>query len=300
VYAQSRVKLSSDVSLLAGLRWNRTTESRHIVSGDEGDPLDQSRRDARPSGSFGGLWEVWRDRSGDLDDVSIYASLGNTFQAPQLDFGTEAGDEPLLKAETQRSVVAGVKADGDDGRFDVDISAFLVDFANQPVAREIDGSPVLQSGGRERFKGVEVEASFRPLEGLSIAAHASYGEARYRGFTTLIDDTLTSLDGGHLALTPKVRAGAAVIFAPQRGLGFSVTANYTGSRYLDELNRNPVRAYTTLDASIAYRFDHSTLSLAGSNLTNRRDPVLTSELGEGQIYRMPGRRLFARWAVDLD
>jgi outer membrane receptor protein involved in Fe transport len=101
-------------------------------------------------------------------------------------------------------------------------------------------------------------------------------------------------------LTPKVRAGAAVIFAPLRGLGFSVTANYTGSRYLDELNQSPARAYTTLDASIAYRFDHCTLSLAGSNLTNRRDPILTSELGEGQIYRMPGRRLFASWAVDLD
>jgi len=50
---------------------------------------------------------------------------------------------------------------------------------------------------------------------------------------------------------------------------------------------------------LAYRFGRYTVSLAGSNLTNRRDPILRSELGEGQLYRMPGRRVFASLSMLL-
>ncbi len=299
LYAQSRIKVSADASLLAGLRWNHTAETRHTTSDGE-TLLDETQRNSRWSGSVGGLWEVWRDKSGDLDDVALHASVGNTFQPPQLDFGTDAGTQPLLRPETQRSLTFGVKADGYDGRFDVDLAAFVADFGNQAVTSEIDGNPVLRNGGSERYQGFEVETSFRPLPGWTLAGHASYGKARYRKFTTLVGDTATSLDGRFLILTPKVRAGAAVVFAPVRGLGFSLTANYTGARYLDSLNRVQAGGFTTLDASIAYRFERFTLSLAGSNLTNRRDPILPSELGEGQIYGMPGRRVFASLAARFE
>ncbi len=299
LYAQSRARLSADTSLLAGLRWNRTRETRR-TTGDAVALLDDSQKNSRLSGSVGALWEVWRDRSGDLDDVALHASVGNTFQPPQLDFGADAGSQPLLHPETQRSVSFGIKADGYDGRFDLDLGVFLADFANQAVTAQVDGSPVLPNGGRERYQGFEVETSFRPAAGLTLAGHASYGQARYREFTTLIDGTPTDLDGRYRVLTPRLRAGAAVIYAPDRGLGFSLTANYTGSRFLDVLNQSRVGGYTTLDASLAYRFDRCTLSLAASNLTDRREAVLPSELGEGQIYRMPGRRIFASMAVRFE
>jgi outer membrane receptor protein involved in Fe transport len=300
LYAQSRFLLSRDLSLLAGLRWNRTTEKRVTISGDDDvEPLAQEQRVSRLNGSLGALWEVWRDKTGDLDDVALYANWGNTFQPPQMDFGIEASSDPLLPAETARSVSFGIKADGDDGRFDFDLGAFFVDFDNQPVTSEVDGSPVLHAGGRERYQGVEFETTYRPVHGLTLAGHGTYGVSRYRDYTTLIDDVPTSLDGRLLPLNPKVRAGAGVIWAPERGLGFSVAANYTGSRYLDSLNQARVGGFTVLDASLAYRFDRYMLTLAGSNLTNRRDPIQTSELGEGQIYRMPGRRVFLTLAIRL-
>jgi outer membrane receptor protein involved in Fe transport len=305
VYAQSRLRFTPDISMLAGLRWNHTSETRDTLSGDAADeqddltPLSQSQHVARLNGSLGALWEVWRDRSGDLDDVALYANVGNTFQPAQVDFGIEAATDPLLQPETQRSLTFGVKADGDDGRWDFDLGAFFVDFDNQPVTSTVDGAPVLRSGGRERYQGVEAEASFRPLRGLTLVAHATYGESRYREYTTLIDGAPTSLDGLLLPLNPKMRAGAGVVYAPDRGLGFSVTANYTGSRYLDALNQVKVGGFTVLDASIGYRFDTITLTLAGSNLGDRRDALLPSELGEGQIYRMPARRVIASIALQL-
>jgi outer membrane receptor protein involved in Fe transport len=299
LYAQSRLKLSTDVSLLAGLRWNHTSETRVSSTGDDPEPVTQEQHISRLNGSLGALWEAWRDKSGDLDDVALYASIGNTFQPPELDFGIDAANDPLLPAETERSVTFGVKADGDDGRFDLDLGAFFVDFDNQAVTSEVDGNPVLRAAGRERYQGVEFETTFRPVHGLTLAAHANYAEARYRDYTTVIDDVPTSLDGRNLPLNPKFRGGAGVIWAPARGFGFSLTGNYTGSRFLDPLNQVRVGGFTVLDASVAYRFTGCTVSLAGSNLTDRRDPILPSELGEGQIYRMPGRRVFATLAIPL-
>jgi iron complex outermembrane receptor protein len=298
LYVQSRIALSPDASLLAGLRWNHTTEVRR--TGEDGDTvLDEKRRNTRPSGSLGAQWWAWRDATGDLDDVALYASIGNTFQPPQLDFGADAGSQPLLRPETQRSLSFGVKADGDDGRFDFDLGAFISDFYNQAVARQVDGSPVLQSAGHQRYEGVEIETSFRPVTALTLAAHASYGEARYRDFKTLVGDTQTVLDGHLLVMTPRLRAGVGIVFAPQSGWGFSLTANHTGRRYLDSPNAAAVGGFNVVDASIAYRFAHASVSLAGSNLTNRRDPILPSELGEGQFYRMSGKRVFLSVSMPL-
>jgi outer membrane receptor protein involved in Fe transport len=299
LYAQARLKASPDLSFLAGLRWNHTSETRVTSTSDDPEPSTQEQRISRLNGSLGVVWEAWRDKTGDLDDVALYASYGNTFQPPQIDFGIDAASDPLLPAESERSVTFGIKADGDDGRFDLDLGAFFVDFDNQAVTTEVDGTPVLQAAGRERYQGVEIETTFRPVNGLTLAAHATYGEARFRDYTTLIDDTPTSLDGRNLPLNPKFRSGAGVIWAPPRGLGFSLTANYTGRRYLDQLNQARVAGFAVLDASVSYRFEGCTLTLAGSNLTDRRDPILPSELGEEQIYRMPGRRLFATVAIPL-
>jgi outer membrane receptor protein involved in Fe transport len=299
LYAQTRLKLSPDFGLLAGLRWNHTSETRDTATSDDDEALSQSQHVSRLNGSLGASWEVWRDRSADLDDVALYANVGNTFQPGQIDWGIEASTDPLLAPETERSVTFGIKADGDDGRFDFDLGAFFVDFDNQAVTSEVDGLPVLRSGGRERYQGVEAETTFRPLDGLTLAAHATYGDARYRQYTTLIDDEPVVLDGRNLPLNPKMRAGAGVIWAPGRGLGFSLTGNYTGARFLDSQNQVRVGGFTVLDASLSYRFDGTTLTLAGSNLTDRRDPILASELGEGQIYRMPGRSVIASVAIRL-
>jgi iron complex outermembrane receptor protein len=296
LYGQSRVRLSPDVSMLAGLRLSHTAETRETASA-AAEALAQSSRTTRLNGSVGGLWEVWRDKSGDLDDVSVYASLGNTFQPPQLDFGADAGSQPLLRPETQRSLNLGLKADGDDGRFDVDLEAFFVAFSNQAITSQAGGSPVLQNGGNERYHGVQVEASFRPVPGWSLSGNISQGQAKYRQFTTLIDGAPASLEGRYLVLTPRLRSGAAVAYTPDRGPGFSMTANYTGARYLDELNQARVEGFTTVDASLNWRFDTLTLTASGSNITNRRDAVLASELGESQIYRMPGRRIFMSAAI---
>jgi outer membrane receptor protein involved in Fe transport len=296
IYAQTRWNLTSRLGLLAGLRLNRTDERRTNGSADGIEV--QRANTTRLSGSVGANWKVWQDPEADLDDVVLYTSYGNTFQPSQIDFGPDDA-EPLLRPETARSYEAGAKADGADGRFSADLSLFWVDFANQAVATLIDNTPGLANGGRERFKGAELEMRFRVLERLTLSANYSYNDARYRDFQTVIDAESVQLAGNQLLLSPHHLAGFGLIYSGREGIQASLVSNYVGERFLDMQNTITAGSYVTVDATLGYAFHRYTVSVNGYNITNRRDPVLESELGEGQFYLMPARRVLVKLSAAL-
>jgi outer membrane receptor protein involved in Fe transport len=296
LYGQMRWNLTPRLGLLAGLRLNRTDERR--TSGTAAGSEVQRATTTRLSGSLGANWRVWQDREGDLDDVVLYASYGNTFQPAQIDFGPDVGG-PLLRPETELSYEAGVKADGLDGRFSADVSLFWVDFANQAVATSMDNTPSLANGGRERFKGAELELRFRLLPYLTLSASHSYNDARYRDFQTVIDGDSVQLAGNQLLLSPRHLSGFGLIYSGGEGIQASLVTNYAGKRFLDMQNQITAGSYATVDATLGYAFGRYAISVNGYNLSDRREPVLQSELGEGQFYLLPGRRVFLKVSAAL-
>jgi len=120
-----------------------------------------------------------------------------------------------------------------------------------------------------------------------------WSDARYEDFLTDIDGTPTQLAGNHQVLTPSVRLGGGLLYAPERGWRGSFTSNWIGQHWLNSLNTFEAPAYAVVDASLGYRFQQFTVSVLGSNLGNRRDGAQLSELGEGQFYRLPARRIDA-------
>ncbi len=287
IFAQSRWKVTPDLNVLAGVRFNYVNESQDADDGSS--TLRQSEHADRWSGSLGVDYRVWRDREGDLDDVTIYATTGNTFQPPQIDLGPDAGFDPLLRPETEQSYEAGIKADGLDGRLDVDVTAFWVQFRNQALTTLINGTPALVNGGTERFKGIELEGAWHATAAMKIAASFSINDARYRNFNTLVEDTLVQLRGNELILSPRLLGALSATYAPLRRVRASVTGNYVGPRYLNMQNTARAGGYFTEDASIGYSFQRALVAVNAYNLTDRRDPALESELGEGQLYRVKGR-----------
>jgi iron complex outermembrane recepter protein len=299
VFAQSRWKVTPNLNVLAGLRWNHVSETQDAESEDDAGTATahQSERVNRWSGALGIDYRLWQDREGDLDDVTVYANTGNTFQPSQIDFGPDAGFDPLLQPETQRSYEAGIKADGLDGRFEVDLAAFWVDFGHQALPTVVNGTPALISAGSERFKGIELEGSWRATDALRIAGTFSINDARFHDYNTLIDDTLVQLKGNYQVLSPRELCALSATYAPAVGWRASVTGNYVGARYLDMQNLNRVGGYFSEDASVGYAFEKVLIAATGYNLTDRRDPVLESDLGEGQIYRAKGRWLALKVTV---
>ncbi|MGK3905429.1 TonB-dependent receptor, partial [Enterococcus faecium] len=74
----------------------------------------------------------------------------------------------------------GIKADGLDGRLSIDLSGYYVNFANQAVAVAVDGTPGLANGGKQGFRGAEIELRYQLLPALLLSANYSYNDARYR------------------------------------------------------------------------------------------------------------------------
>jgi len=186
-----------------------------------------------------------------------------------------------------------MKADAKNGRAGFDVDGFFVDFYNQPVQAVSNGTTVLRSIGQQRYKGIDVEGTLHPVNGLSIKANAGWSDAIYEDYVTDIDGEPTQLAGNRQVLTPQVRVGAGLLYAPERGWRGSFTSNWIGSHWLNSLNTFAAPAYAVIDASLGYRFARFTVAVLGSNLGDRRDAVQLSELGEGQFYRLPARRVDA-------
>jgi len=299
LYAQSRWTLAENLRLLAGLRWNRIRELRDGYGDQEGFDHEEARQ-TRLSGSVGINWWLWKDASGDLDDVSLYANFGNTFQPPQVDFGPDAQTGAILKPESLQSGEVGLKADGLDGRLDLALSAFFVRFNNRPLTTTVANQPAVVAGGQERFKGLELELGFKLAEALRLSAEYARNTATYGDFNTQIDGVQTQLAGHRIELVPDQVLGLGVVYAAPLGWHAALTGQYQGRRYLDAGNAAPVGGFTLLDASLGYRWKDCDLRISGENLGDRRDPVLASELGSTQIYRVNGRRLLATLTTTLD
>ena len=298
LYAQSHYELTSTTSLLAGLRWNTTHETRDEVRVNSRGvrTVTPSVQDVdRLTGSIGAAWRVWQAADRPISAVTLHGNVGYTFQPAQIDFSPNPEAQPegggLLQPETQRSVTVGLKADAPGGIAGFDVDGFFVDFYNQPVQATSGGTAVLRSIGQQRYKGIDVEGALRPAKGLTIKANVGWSDARYEDYVTDIDGRPTQLAGNRQVLTPSVRLGGGVLYAPERAWRGSLTSNWIGSHSLNSLNTFDAPAYAVIDASVGYRFERFTVALLGSNLGNRRDAVQLSELGEGQFYRLPARRV---------
>ena len=133
----------------------------------------------------------------------------------------------------------------------------------------------------------------RPAKGLTIKANVGWSDALYEDYLTTIAGRPMQLSGYHQVLTPQVRVGGGFLYAPPRAWRGSFTSNWIGAHWLNSLNTFEAPAYAVLDASLGYRFEKFTVAVLGSNLNDRRDAVQLSELGEGQFYRLPARRVDA-------
>jgi outer membrane receptor protein involved in Fe transport len=277
----------------AGGRLNVTGESREtstldFESGDLTGGTDD-RTTLRPSGSLGVTWTAWQQGS---DTLRLFASWRNTFKPSAVDFGLDSEPE-ILKPETSNSYEGGLKTELLGRALRLELAGFLMDLQNLVVAQAIAGLPALTNAGNTRLKGVELSAVWQVLPHLF--ARGSYGhhDARFRDYLTEFDGVPTQLAGKRLEMSPHHLAALGLSWSPERGVFASAEMSYVGSRFLNKRNTALAGDYATLAATVGYRRGRFEVRVGGRNLTNRRDPVSESELGDAQYYRLFPRRFDA-------
>lgn len=290
-YAQVDWRLGARWDIIGGLRVNEAYE--HKTTSDLVFPPPQlasgdvSKTMIRPTETLG---VSYRARVDGKNEVVVYADVRNAFKPAAIDFGPDYRPA-LLSPETTQSYEVGVKAAAADGRITCQAELFQLDFHNLAVRTS---SGALANAAGEKLKGVDAEARYQLTADLEIAASASYHDAAFTHYLFFDGVSNVEVAGRQLPLSPHVLAAAGILYTPSQGLSVTAVGRYVGRRYLDEQNTAPVGGYTTLDATLGYGFGSVSLMLEGTNLTNERPPVTSSEFGSQSFYLLPARMTWLR------
>lgn len=277
-YAQIEWTPSTRVHLSTGLRLNATWERRGGST---------ASTHVRPAGSLGAIFGVW-DRA--PDHVRLFANYRDTFKPAAFDFSL-AENEGVLEPETARSYEGGVKARAANGRFDIEASGFRMDFENLVTATVVRGLPSLQNAGSTRFQGFEIAAEARAPRSVSGRATYSFHDSTFVDFVQEFGGTNTQLAGKRFEMSARHLFSAGLIVAPSTGFVGDVIVKYAGDRFLNKRNTALAEPFATIDIGVGYRLERVELRVDGRNLSDSRDPISESELGDAQYYRLPARRV---------
>jgi outer membrane receptor protein involved in Fe transport len=299
-YGQVEWRPAPSLRIDGGIRLNVTSEEREGAEGEsQGGGAEEERNrqtHARPSGSVGAIWTAWSTAN---DYVRVFGNYRNTFKPAAFDFGlaeAEGGEEEgLLDPETSQSVEGGIKLRR--GSVGVEGSAFLMDFHDLVMATAIDGLPALVNGGSSRFKGIEAAGTVQFPQAWMMRVTYAFHDARFADFVQDFDGVLTQLSGKQHEMSARQLAAVGVFVNPSRGLLAGAEWSYTGKRYMDKRNRAPAPGFSTLALGGGYRAERWEVRVDVRNLTDARDPVSESELGDAQYYLMVPRRVDASLRV---
>lgn len=297
-YLQADWKPDDRFDVLAGVRLNETFEhqysSDYLLQPPASFAAQSSARDlVKPAGTIGASYRAWDDGMG--DEAVLYADYRNAFKPSAQDFGPDYQPEVLLP-ETAQSYEAGVKGALLSGALSYDAEAFLQDFQNLVVPLP---TGFLTNAAHEQLKGVELETRYNFTPDLAAAASIAWHDDRFGHYDFF--DGVNSVDvaGRELTLSPHILASGGILYTPPKGFNATLVVDYVGRRYLDEENTAPVPGYTTLAATLGYRFGRTLVSVEGTNLTNQRPPVSASEFGSQSFYLLNARMLWLRLGYAL-
>ncbi|HJV89387.1 MAG TPA: TonB-dependent receptor [Holophagaceae bacterium] len=289
-YVFAEVEPLSVLVLEGGFRLNHTAERRATAFQDFTVPAplvkdEESRATTKGSYSLGATFTPW---STGVDHLAFFANYKDTFKPAAIDFGVDS-EAGLLHPETARTLEAGVKGALLRGRLTFEVAAFRMRFKNLITSN----NGVLQNSGKEQFQGVEGEFAFRATQDVSVRGSYGYHDARFTDFVMDFGGTPTQLAGKRFEMSAYHQGALGLLYAPKGGFVASVDGNYLGPVYLNKRNTAPAAGFTTWSASLGWRARTWEARLTGRNLTDKREPMSESELGDAQYYLMPGRRVDA-------
>lgn len=281
IYLQDLISLSDKFKVLAGLRWS-WQESQAITHDLTKDPIDIKEDIKRIDKAFTpkvGL--VYQP----IKDISLFASYSNSFTPNS---GTTV-DLKVIKPSIIDQYEIGIKNDFWKGLLSTNITYYQIKNNNlaQTAEFKADGSINTDTNlkvlsGATESKGIEIDITARPVEGLSIMGGYSYNDMRYTKTSGLKG---SFIEGDRLVRTPANTANLSFFYTlptgSLKGLSVGAIGNYIGKRIggwnnqIDPslpngiLDREiPLEAYTTIDVSLGYSWKKISLLCKLSNITN--------------------------------
>ena len=287
VYFQDLISITEKFKVLAGVRWSwqeaEVSTYKETATG-AGNPekavptVTPKRLDNAFSPKAGLIYQPTKD-------VSLFGSYSNSFTP---NTGTTADLQPI-KPSIIDQVEAGIKTDFLKGLLSTNVTVYqitnnnlaqMAEFKADGTANTDPNTKVLSGGTKS--KGVEIDVTAKPVDGLNIIAGYSYNDMRYTKTSGLNG---SFIEGDRVARTPLNTANLSFFYTLQEGLlkGVSVGAigNYIGDRIggwnsqYDSTKPGgiwdreiPLEGYTTIDVSAGYTWKKISILCKLSNITN--------------------------------
>lgn len=168
-YAQADVELGV-LTLSAGARFDRFSRRVHYGQSGSGfgpDPVQTvADIDQRVSPKASASWAI-------TDAVTAYAAYGEGFSPGFGPVWSFRGRDTRLAPELASNIEAGVKGDALDGRLSGTLTIYELRRRDLLQLLPVEGTARTINTGRQRSRGLELEAALRPTDGLTLLA--AYG-----------------------------------------------------------------------------------------------------------------------------
>ncbi|MEQ8405956.1 MAG: TonB-dependent receptor [Oceanicaulis sp.] len=286
VFAQGAYALTDRLSLTAGLRWSEDEKSFSGLIRTIGGQVP-----IFPEVQLNNTYDAvtprfgvdWLDRDvGPFDSLLLYASAAKGFKSGGYN-GIAFGNIDVLStpygAEENWTYEAGVKTELLDTRLTVNAVAFQNEISDIILAASASGpggiSFPLQNAGDARVRGLEIEASARPVEGLNLYANITFQDGEYTELNPTSSAAVAEANFGeaNLAQVPDIayNVGARYSVASPVQSSGEVTVGvdhfYTDDFFINVSNEFVIDSYALTSAYAAYAFnDQWTLRATVKNI----------------------------------
>jgi iron complex outermembrane receptor protein len=273
-YAKDDVILAGGTRLSAGLRTERIVKSNSNALSAISDRLN--------------AWEFGASQPL-AGHVTVYGRVGRSFRLANVDEFSFTGPGAILKPQLSRDVELGARwAHGRD-KLDARLyrSSLVDEIGFDPAAPGPFGVGANINFDPTRRQGLELDASHALTRSVDLRVNANLRQATLRSGPHA---------GRDVPLVPRRTLSVRADWAPAPGQRVTGGVNWVSSQHPDFDNACTVPAYTTADVRYAYRWRQLELSLAVSNLFDRKYYTQAFGCAAGvtsAIYPEAGRSLTA-------
>nr|WP_294905731.1 TonB-dependent receptor [uncultured Lacibacter sp.] len=276
-YVQDLISITPKLKVLAGIRWSlqesAPATTTTLATGVQA--KGKLKNDRAFSPRFGIVYRV-------KPNVSLFASYSNSFS---INTGLDIYNNVLAPSIIDQYEV-GVKNILLKGRLTVNVTAYRIINNNLAQTAQFDanGNPNNNSNlkeltGQTTSKGIELDVTGNFVKGLTMMAGYSYNDMRY---TSTPDKVGSYIEGDRLVNIPVHTGNASAFYTFSEGalkrVKVGVGAYYVGDRIGGWNNTQgqsqnysrmiPVKAFTTVDASVGYSINRFSLLAKVANIGN--------------------------------
>jgi iron complex outermembrane receptor protein len=258
VFVEDALKPLSNLTLVGGLRHDRTEVDRGIADLNLGSYTRFGASYRATSGRIGAVYDI-------TPQSSVYAQYTNATLPVNSLFLLSASNAAFPMSRGKQAEV-GFKQSIPDAKLEWTAALYKIALDNV-LSRDPNDARNTVNNGRQSSRGIELSTVWRPTREWTLAGNLAALDARY---DTLIEAGGVSRVG---KTPPNVPERVANLFATYRPDGskfeYFASLNHTGRMYTDNANQIRINGFTTLDAAVSYRMQNVLLSLRVRNLTDK-------------------------------